>query len=331
MRPSAPVVGRAAVLLFLPVVFGCGRGEKSAAEALPVRVFRVPSGAVSGRTYPARWEWGRVSDLSFPLGGRIEDIRVDMGARVEEGEELASLDSYPIRLKLEALDASGVEEGSPDRSPLLRQLEDCRIRAPFAGLVVSRPVQRGDRVSPGEMVLRVASPAGSVLVLNLPASAAEWIGPGSQALVRTGAAESRVLAGTVVSAAPIPGADGELEVKVRPEGMKTESAWEGAFSVTFLSAPGRGAAFVVPARAVVEGVRSGDDRVWVAREGRAHLQRVRAGPLVGDGREIFSGVVSGDLVILTFLDNLREGTPVKIIETRTRETPPPAPAPGSGS
>jgi len=72
----------------------------------------------------------------------------------------------------------------------------------------------------------------------------------------------------------------------------------------------------VPAAAVRND--GGQDVVWVMVEGRARRRSIEAGPVMGDAREVRSGLTSGETIILDPAEDLADGSRVKAVQETTR-------------
>jgi len=140
-------------------------------------------GAPSQRQFPGRIEAARRADLSFRVPGTVKDILVKEGDTVGEGTVLARLDATDFRIALsdrqasydnarrnyerarELLPSGNISRLDYDRTETsfksaeaaLRQsrqdLAYTELRAPFAGTVAKRLVQRFEEVAAKEAVL----------------------------------------------------------------------------------------------------------------------------------------------------------------------------------
>ena len=191
-------------------------------------------------------------------------------------------------------------------------LEYSTVKSPLSGVVVRKFVQVGDMATPGAPLFTVEQQDSIEVVV--------MVGEGDQAFVRPGA-EVAVEIEALEHAAPglayarvkasIPAADANshsFQVKVivpNPEGyIKT-----GMFArVRFEK--GHRPGLLVPAQAIVQhGQLKG---VYIIRQGRARLRWVRLGKIWKGGIEVLSGLNSGDQVIITGVDRVKDGQPVEV-------------------
>lgn len=204
-----------AVALSLLVV-GC---KEKAAQA-DAAIASVPVDAVTVDTtsaqpsvhYPATILRDREANLSLRVGGVIVAIPVRIGERVESGQVVGRLDATPYmtaRVRAEAdvarmsraarrneelLPAGAVARSTRDDmvsslSAAQAALENARYdeassfaRAPFSGVVLSRDVEVGETVSPGQRIARIADLSSPLLAkAALPQAVAAALRPGAAA------------------------------------------------------------------------------------------------------------------------------------------------------
>lgn len=184
-------------MLVLTILSGCR--ENRPPEALLVDVVEAEY-AVAGRhaEYPGLTEAKENANLSFKLIGTIKKIFVSEGDYVTRGQVLASIDSRDYATQLEATESeyrqikaecervmamhdehavsdndydkarSGLERISAKLKNHRNQLEDCQLRAPYAGYVNQIFRSAGETVAPGLPVVGLFTSGGSEVVINVP-------------------------------------------------------------------------------------------------------------------------------------------------------------------
>jgi len=317
-----------------------------AAQALPVRLatVRPVSGSalllVSGTV-----RLKRETPLAFNTPGRIAAIMVREGDRVAAGQVLARLD-------VTALDANQVSaqaEVVRARSDLARledlfkkgwvtapRVEQARatmaaaqarlrsagfdvglavLRAPSAGVVLSRPGEPGQIAQPGQAVLTLGEmDKGFVLRLPLADRDMARVKLGQLATVRIPALGSGTLSGQV-SEVGARGDDGtgtfRIEVKL-PAHPRLASGQIG--QAELLLGPAQpGAPLIVPAPAVFA-ARADEGFVYVLEPvtRRVRQRQVALGEVADAGVIVTSGLQPGEQVVTTGIDRLRNGQVVQI-------------------
>ena len=205
-----------------------------------------------------------------------------------------------------------------------QDLDNCTIRAPFAGIVVSKDAQRGEMVSPisaGGGFTRT----GIATIVDMNSLEIEVdVNESHIARVRP---EQPVTA--VLDAYPdwqipakvrtvIPTADRQkatVKVRVVFDRLDPRILPDMGVKVTFFGdetgTPAAGAATVLLPRAAVR-EEGGTTVVFVVRDGRAERRAVRLGQARGDDQVVTAGVSAGEQVVVAGLEGLRDGQRVQI-------------------
>jgi HlyD family secretion protein len=205
-----------------------------------------------------------------------------------------------------------------------QDLDNCTVRAPFGGIVVSKDAQRGEMVSPvsaGGGFTRT----GIATIVDMASLEIEVdVNESYIARVKTGQPVSAVLDAYPDWQIPakvrtvIPTADRQkATVKVRAtfERLDPRILPDMGVKVTFLgeersvSAEGAGRVLVSRAALVDEG---GTTAVFVHRDGRVERRAVRLGQVRGNDHEVVAGLSDGDQVVTTGAKQLRDGQSVRV-------------------
>jgi RND family efflux transporter MFP subunit len=190
------------------------------------------------------------------------------------------------------------------------------VRAPFAGVVLNRPPQVGEVLSPGQSPIELFDPTSLVLEVDVPEGRLSNVRVGGpcevtleslpgrrfRALVRElGQRVDRAKASVpvrVTFAEPIPG--------VLPEMSGRAGFLEREPTEAELRAPER---VLLPSSAVTH--RDGREVVFVVQEGAARERTVRLGAPSGAEVELLEGPTPGSRVVLSPPAALRDGSAVK--------------------
>lgn len=340
---AGPVVGLLALML---AACSSEAPPPKAAQALPVRLATVrPVSGSSLLVVSGTVRLKRETPLSFNTPGRIAAITVREGDRVAAGQVLARLDVT----SLDATQASAQAEVVRARSDLARledlfrkgwvtapRVEQARatmaaaqarlraagfdmglavLRAPSAGVVLSRPGEPGQIAQPGQPVLTIGEMnQGFVLRLPLADRDAARVKQGQPATVRIPALGAGVLSGEV-SEVGARGDDGtgtfRIEVKL-PANPRLASGQIGQAEL-LLGPAQAGAPLIVPAPAVFA-ARADEGFVYVLEPvtRRVRQRQVALGDVAESGVIITSGLQPGEQVVTTGIDRLRNGQVVQI-------------------
>jgi RND family efflux transporter MFP subunit len=297
------------------------RAPAGVVEQVPAA--RVESADATGRYRAAGTvRAARRAELATRLMGRVESVRVRAGDAVRPGQLLVTVERASLSaaerqaaaaLSQATANLRRTERLYADSAAPLVQLEAARtahaqaeaqaasvradmayaeIRAPFAGLVVSRLADPGDQAAPGQPLLVVEDRTAREIVVTVPDELREQLRPGQIASVRIGNGERRYSARIL---AVVPGADPRSPtVEVRLSGP-TDLA-PGLAAVVELPAAGR-SGMEVPLSAIVR--RGQLEGVFLfAPDSTLRLRWVRTGRSTDSTTEVLSGLLTGDLVAL---------------------------------
>jgi RND family efflux transporter MFP subunit len=293
-----------------------------------------------------RWVAGTVASarqaqIATRASAVVREVRVREGDRVAAGTVLVRLADGDLRAQENAaraaVDAARANEKrtrqlvaqktlppaqlEPAQAQLAQaeaQLDSARealqyagLRAPFAGVVLSKRVSAGDLVSPGQPLLELAGDA-----LEIVASATEEekraLRSGMRLRFTSGAVE-----GTAEVTAISPGGDalshrGTLRALIRDgKGMRP-----GDFVRLQVPTPANAGRLIVPRTALVE--RGDLTGVFVVRGGRAQLRWLAVGDVEGgaSGSAWVKAGLSADEAVIDRPGELRDGDPVEVADGR---------------
>ena len=126
--------------------------------------------------------------------GRVVDLLVDEGQRVAVGQVVARLDDSVLRVQMKQADPA-------QRQLLDVQQDKLTLRAPIAGDVLKRVVNRGEVVAAGAPVVTLADQSQLKLTLYIPEADLGRVRPGQLVQVRVDAFPGRPFGGEVRSIA----------------------------------------------------------------------------------------------------------------------------------
>ncbi|MCF0173191.1 MAG: efflux RND transporter periplasmic adaptor subunit [Bacteroidales bacterium] len=289
--------------------------------------------SANGLTAPVK-ELKYVSDVS----GRVVKIYVDNGSRVSRGTTLlevdkellqsdcdAALAAYEsMKKNVERLQASKEIGGVSDQqlesleTQLIaarsrydvsrRRLADATVKSPISGTVNMRYVEVGSLIAPNAPLFDIVDNSSFKVICNLPEGK---IG--------------KVSAGQAITLTPTSGEGGEFHGKVTFIGVKNDRGLNYPLEITldkdsrlmagmYLKADfstENTSGILVPRSAIVGGLRS--SMVYIYDNGTAVERPVVLGEMVGDRVEILSGLSDGDIIIVSGIMNVSDGTPVKTL------------------
>jgi multidrug efflux pump subunit AcrA (membrane-fusion protein) len=277
----------------------------------------VPTVAVQSRQVGASYALDGViqavkqSTIAAQASGRIATLQVKAGDKVRAGQILATIDDRDANAAREQAVAGS-------RQTALAQ-GFTRVTAPFDGWVLQTFAEAGDLALPGKPLLTVYAPQPLRAVVQVPTSRTQAVRSATQTLVQLGQTQDGTSGIVPVSKSAVPSAD--------PVSQTTEWRFELApkdavnllpgqqvqvqFSQTQSGAPSK---LMLPLPAIV---RRGElTAVYVVSGNVFALRAIRIGVNQGgEGVEVLSGLVAGDVVAL---DPIRAGfanaTPAKAVK-----------------
>ncbi|HEX7126580.1 MAG TPA: efflux RND transporter periplasmic adaptor subunit [Thermodesulfobacteriota bacterium] len=204
-----------------------------------------------------------------------------------------------------------------------QDLDNCTVRAPFGGVVVSKDAQRGEMVSPVSAgggftrtgIATIVDMTSLEIEVDVNESYIARVRPGQPVTAVLDAYPDWQIPATVRTV--IPTADRQkatVKVRVAFDRLDPRILPDMGVKVAFLgeapSAPAAAGTVLVPRAALRE---EGETvAVFVHREGRVERRAVRLGGTRGDEREVIAGLSDGEEVVVSGIDTLRDGQQVRV-------------------
>ena len=204
-----------------------------------------------------------------------------------------------------------------------QDLDNCIVRAPLGGIVVSKDAQRGEMVSPVSAgggftrtgIATVVDMNSLEIEVDVNESYIARVKPGQPVTAVLDAYPDWQVPAKVRTV--IPTADRQkATVKVRAafDRLDPRILPDMGVKVTFLgeerSVPAGAARTLVPKTAVIE--EGGTAAVFVHREGRLERRAVRLGEVRGNEREVLAGLSDGEQIVTTGIKDLRDGQAARV-------------------
>ena len=189
-------------------------------------------------------------------------------------------------------------------------IERCQIVSPFDGQIERLALQAGDRVQPGSEIARIVASRHIEIPIELPASVRPRIAVGARCRLAVESMPGIRWEGTVSRLSP--GADPRSRtfsayVMVDNDAQDVRLI-PGYFVTARVMGPILRQVLAVPRGAIVQ------NHVFVVNAEAAHLRTVKIERFVGERAVVSGDLRPNDVVILSNLDALYDGAPVKIAE-----------------
>jgi RND family efflux transporter MFP subunit len=187
-------------------------------------------------------------------------------------------------------------------------VDRARVVAPFSGRVERVSVDMGDHVRLGSQILRLVSTDVIEVPIELAASVRPFVKPGVACVLSADSMPRFAWRGLVARVAPV--VDDQSRtfaayVEVDNRDQETPLV-PGYFLSARIAGPLLRHVITVPRGAIV------GDRVYVANGESAHVRTITVDEVIGDDAVVSGDLRDGDLVILTNLDVLEDGSPVRV-------------------
>ena len=237
---------------------------------------------------------------------------------------LSMLEAGPTKTEIGVADAA-VDEAAAKVSLARAKLDECLLKAPFAGIITEVYVRPGDLATPRAQLVKMMDSSSLVVRAGLPENCASDIREGTETIIRLDAFPGKTFSARIERVYP------QLEWESRTriiEARIVESVDLIPHLFARMSVQGRIAedAVVIPDAAIVTTPR-GHKIVYVVKDGKASMRKVALGIEQGDSVQVTDGVQPGEMVVIAGNLNLKDGVMVQLGETA--QTPTSKKAPGS--
>lgn len=336
------------VALFSVIVLaGCQSKSNQVAEVPPVKVrimqvsteTDITSGHFSGTV-----EEGNGTYLSFPVMGTVRTLHFHLGQQVSKGQLLATLDPTSMQSSYNAARAS-LEQAEDayrrmkelhDKGSLpeiqwvevqskLQQarsleeiagknLKDCKLYAPFGGVIAEKTVEIGQNVAPGGAVAKLVTAGTLKVKIAVPEAEIAGISLSQKARITVQALNGKTFSGTVIEkgivANPL-SRSYEVKIRVENEGKDLMPGMVAEVALEHKADSAGDVRCVIPA-SIVQLDEKNNYFVWVEKDGKASKQVIGCGEFTASGVTVLSGLQEGTRVIVEGQHKVCEGTELDV-------------------
>ena len=334
------------VLPCLCFLIGCQSKEHQTEYPSPVLVkVRTVEDGVSTKKkfYSGTVEEESGTPLSFAMAGTVQKLHFHLGQRVAKGQLLATLDPTSMQnaynaahatleqakdafRRMEKLHEKGslpdikwvevqskLEQAVSMEQIASKNLNDCKLYAPYSGVIARKEVETGQNVMPGMPVAQLVTASILRIKIAVPETEISSIEVGQKATVRVSALGGRTFQATVaekgIVANPL---SRSYDVKLKVEVSHAELLPGMVADVSIrLPEKGNGSYFIVPAD-IVQLDEKNTTFVWTVKDGKAHKQEISCGEYQADGVAVLSGLSPNDSIITEGQQKVCEGTEVAL-------------------
>jgi membrane fusion protein (multidrug efflux system) len=327
-----------------------GQQDALAVEALTVTTGLLvnvvsASGAVSGvnEALVLSEAQGIIRTVSFSIGDRVrsgqELVKVDdaiAASNLQRAKDQLDAASLELRANEQIIESGGGTPAALTRSrsaesaaraqydTALKAYRDTTIRSPISGVIASREdvVTTGNLLSPFARVARIVDNSSFKITVGVGEREIGLVSPGAVARVSVPAALG---ADTVDATVLAVGAGADPATGSYPVVVSFANRWDslvksGMSASVEIEVKKTKPSVIIPRQAIVS--RGGKSAVFIVRDGAARVREVSIGRVSGVRAEILSGLAAGDILVISALSRLSDGTPVNPAvrgESATRE------------
>lgn len=318
------------------------------AEAPVVKIEKVYETDVMQKgVYTASVDADVINNISSSTPNRIKEIYVDEGMEVSKGQKLVVLDDVNIvnyemqvanakanldnvqtnynralelykigggtKQNVDAMETQLITAknslSSAERT-LKNAMENTVLTAPISGVVTARNYDPGDMTG-ALPILTIAKVHPVKVVCNISESEFSKIKKGMVVDCTFDTYGDEVFKGTVTMVSPTIDTSSRtfgVEITVPNNDSRVLPGMFGRVTVNF----GEERRVVVPDMAVVKQPGSGNQYVYVYKDGKVSYNKVELGQRIGTAYEIISGVNDGDEVVVSGQTKLANGMEVRV-------------------
>ncbi len=342
-RTKRVVTATFGLLLFLT---GCQENKERPNNPEPVRVKAIPvqpENYTNPKEYSGTVEEENGTSLSFATAGTIQTMHVHLGQQVNAGQLIATLDPTSMQNSYQAAQAvleqaedayrrmkelhdkgslpdmkwvevqSKLEQARSMEQIAKRKLDDCRLYAPFSGIIAEKNMKAGENVAPGISIARLVTTSSLVVKISVPESEMSSVRMGQKAEVAITALGKKGLMARVmekgVVAKPL-SRTYEVTLKLGKPDREVMPGMVVQVSLQASEDSSRNLC-IIPAH-VVQIDEHNQSFVWSVKGGKAHKCIIVCEEYMGEGVIVSSGLSANDSIIIEGQQKVCEGTEVAL-------------------
>lgn len=314
------------------------------AKIIPVKALTVGlSDEAKHRNYVGTAQESFALSLNFAVGGTVEQVLASEGQKVNKGQLLAVLsnsttqNSYNMSQSTlkQAQDAYNriemlYKKGSLPEIKFVemetdlakakameaisrKSLEDCKIYAPFTGMIAKRHIEEGQDAMMSTPAFKIVSIDDIDVKVSVPESEIGSIRTGQSATVTVSALDNKQYTGVVnMKGIEANSISHTYDITIRVTNSQSE-LMPGMVCKVFLQNGGENRKIAIPNKAV-QSTPDGQRFVWLADDTIASRRFITIGSLTDYGVTVETGLSEGDKVITEGYNKISEGMKISIIQ-----------------
>ncbi len=328
------------------VMTGCNKKqEKETINPLPVKVITVRGENWDGeRDFSGTTEEMSGTSLSFSIGGTLKKILVSTGKKVHKGELIAIVDDATLRnaynISAAALNQardsyqrmkllhdkgslpemqwvevqSKLEQASASEKIARKDMQDCKLYAPFSGVISDKFADAGENVMPGSPIVKLVTINQIKIKIAVPENEISGINIGQTLKLIVPALNSQNFEGKIIekgiSANPL---SRSYEVKAIVDNPNGKLMPGMVCQVKVGLKKKENSMLMLPTQ-LIQLDENNHSFIWIVKGGKAQRRFIQWEGFSDKNTIINGGLEPGDQVIVEGQQKVSENTPVHIIK-----------------
>ncbi|SFH05418.1 efflux RND transporter periplasmic adaptor subunit [Pontibacter chinhatensis] len=312
-------------------------------EAIPVSITEVKTAQLD-KSFRAQGNFAPIQSLTLlsETQGQIQKVLKRKGDKVKAGELLILVESNTMSADL-ATAQTNAEKAKKDLERFenlaagdaitQRQLEDARlaakstqaqlvaarqrlaktrITAPITGEINEIYVEVGSYLNAGTKLYDIVNVDKLKLQVKVNESEVLLIGKGDKVTVKANAGSGQEYEGVVTAIAAQADPTLKFDVEVEVKNAANNNLRAGMYGTAFFEVAEQRDAMLLPRETIVGSIQN--PSVYVVKDGKATMRKVKVGVVTQDQVEILDGVQPGEQIVRSGQINLREGINVSVLK-----------------
>ncbi|MGC8805520.1 MAG: efflux RND transporter periplasmic adaptor subunit, partial [Candidatus Ratteibacteria bacterium] len=197
------------------------------------------------------------------------------------------------------------------------QIDDCTIRAPFSGIIGIKNVDIGEIVTSGQVLMTLFNTNKLNVQIKVPENYLPEIKVGQDIIIEIDATNGKQIIGKVKKISGSPDPKTRMFIVYASLPGNHRDARPGMFVHAKIIIRTKQNAIVVPQQAILQ--ENNKTFVYIVDANKAKKIEVVTGDRTDDTIEIISGLKPGEKIITSNLENLSQGTIIKITERESNQ------------
>lgn len=285
------------------------------------------------------------SDISFQVPGNIKKVYFEEGQSIQKGELLAELDITTLKNAYDATRASltrardaynrmsilyennslpeikyievksALEQANSAEQIAYKNLNDCKLYAPFSGIIAKRFADTGANVMAGIPIYNIVTINTVKVKVAIPEKEISSIAIGERCDIKVSALDNEVFNGVIIekgiTAHPI---SHTYSIKIEVQNHKLRMM-PGMICKAYLTTNSKNNSTIIVPLKAVQLDSSGQHYLWIRdNQSRASYRKITVGQLVGNNIIIEDGLKDGEMVIVEGYQHIGPNSLVSISE-----------------